>query len=202
MEQEYKRDKIVRLVKDDPFLTIDKIAKMVNTTPRYVRTVLYENNLSLQELRRSYARKWKEGSFSKESLELGENLKVVVREYIDNCVQVQDNDNDNGDFNQDKISNGFFVSKELIITLIKPYFATLSQICKRDEPLKEWVEVLNNIYLVHFRLFKSVKGQHICQYSAGLCTDTVLICSNNSLSLEPKYHGLESKSILTEKDSR
>lgn len=52
-----KKEQIVQLAQSDPFLKVEEIAKMVETTPRYVRTILSEAKVSLTHLRRSYARK-------------------------------------------------------------------------------------------------------------------------------------------------
>lgn len=51
-----KRSQIVALARRDPFLRIEEIAGRAETTPRYVRTVLSEERLSLMDLRRHYAR--------------------------------------------------------------------------------------------------------------------------------------------------
>lgn len=51
-----KRSQIVALARRDPFLRIEEIARRAETTPRYVRTVLSEERLSLMDLRRHYAR--------------------------------------------------------------------------------------------------------------------------------------------------
>lgn len=51
-----KKDEVVRLAIADPFMSVDEIAVQVNTTPRYVRTILSEAGLSLLALRRRYAR--------------------------------------------------------------------------------------------------------------------------------------------------
>lgn len=48
--------KVIQLVQKDPFLSIEEIASQVETTPRYVRTILSEANLSLLQLRKQYAR--------------------------------------------------------------------------------------------------------------------------------------------------
>ena len=50
-----KKEKIVDYVRQDPFLKIEEIAENANTTPRYVRTILSEANISLMKLRKEYA---------------------------------------------------------------------------------------------------------------------------------------------------
>ncbi len=54
---ETKKEYIIRLAKEDPFLKIEEIAEIAQTTQRYVRTILSEANLSLMNLREEYARK-------------------------------------------------------------------------------------------------------------------------------------------------
>lgn len=48
---------VISEVRRDPFLSIDEIAARVQTTPRYVRTILSEAQLSLLQLRKRYAKK-------------------------------------------------------------------------------------------------------------------------------------------------
>lgn len=57
LEWKTKKEKILENARKDPFLKIEDLAKLANTTPRYVRTILSEANLSLMQLRREYARK-------------------------------------------------------------------------------------------------------------------------------------------------
>ncbi|SKA10316.1 hypothetical protein [Selenihalanaerobacter shriftii] len=52
-----KKEKVVYLAKNDPFLKVEELAEKVETTPHYVRTVLSEARLSLTKLRERYARK-------------------------------------------------------------------------------------------------------------------------------------------------
>jgi hypothetical protein len=55
-----KKDKILNIARQDPFLKVEEIAAKVGTTPRYVRTILSEAKISLMQLRRSYARRMEE----------------------------------------------------------------------------------------------------------------------------------------------
>ena len=50
-----KKEKIIDYVRHDPFLKIEEIAEKADTTPRYVRTILSEANISLMKLRKEYA---------------------------------------------------------------------------------------------------------------------------------------------------
>ncbi len=52
-----KKELILENARKDPFLKIETIARKAGTTPRYVRTILSEANLSLMNLRKEYARK-------------------------------------------------------------------------------------------------------------------------------------------------
>ncbi len=56
MAKETIKAKVIAMVKNDPFLTIEEIATDAETTPRYVRTILSEAQLSLLELRKRYAK--------------------------------------------------------------------------------------------------------------------------------------------------
>ncbi|HOB09382.1 MAG: hypothetical protein WAP20_08395 [Limnochordia bacterium] len=48
--------RVIKVVQSDPFLSIEEIAAQVRTTPRYVRTILSEANLSLTQMRKQYAK--------------------------------------------------------------------------------------------------------------------------------------------------
>ena len=56
MVEQTIKAKVIQVVQNDPFLSIDEIAAKVRTTPRYVRTILSEANLSLMQLRKQYAK--------------------------------------------------------------------------------------------------------------------------------------------------
>ena len=56
VEELTKKEQIINLAQNDPFLKISDIAEYVKTTPRYVRTILSEANISLMQLRKRYAR--------------------------------------------------------------------------------------------------------------------------------------------------
>lgn len=49
--------KVITLAQGDPFLTVDELSERSGTTSRYVRTILSEAGLSLNKLRRQYARR-------------------------------------------------------------------------------------------------------------------------------------------------
>lgn len=48
--------RVIALATKDPFLTVEELAQSVETTNRYVRTILSEADLSLNSLRRNYVR--------------------------------------------------------------------------------------------------------------------------------------------------
>ncbi len=56
MTKETIKAKVLQTARRDPFLSIDEIAAIVRTTPRYVRTILSESQVSLMQLRKSYAK--------------------------------------------------------------------------------------------------------------------------------------------------
>ena len=56
VEELTKKEQIINFAQSDPFLKISDIAENVQTTPRYVRTILSEANISLMKLREKYAR--------------------------------------------------------------------------------------------------------------------------------------------------
>ncbi|MFW5787520.1 MAG: GntR family transcriptional regulator [Halanaerobiales bacterium] len=56
VEELTKKEQIINFAQSDPFLKISDIADHVQTTPRYVRTILSEANISLMKLREKYAR--------------------------------------------------------------------------------------------------------------------------------------------------
>lgn len=56
VEELTKKEQIINFAQNDPFLKISDIAEYVQTTPRYVRTILSEANISLMKLREKYAR--------------------------------------------------------------------------------------------------------------------------------------------------
>jgi len=56
-EWKTKKDKILEHARQDPFLTIEDLSHKADTTPRYVRTILSEANISLMQMRKEYARK-------------------------------------------------------------------------------------------------------------------------------------------------
>lgn len=51
------KDRVIALAKSDPFLKVKDLAQKAGTTAPYVRTILSEAGLSLNEMRRSYARR-------------------------------------------------------------------------------------------------------------------------------------------------
>lgn len=85
LAHETKKDYIIRLAQDDPFLKIEEIAVMANTTTRYVRTILSEANLSLMDLREEYARKMEKYSELKILLSIRDSL-IKVDEDTENLT--------------------------------------------------------------------------------------------------------------------
>ena len=81
-----KKERVIYLAKQDPFLKVEKIAQLAETTSHYVRTVLSEADLSLTKLRENYARKNEVDSYDQNQLVLDllnldklENIKYEVQ---------------------------------------------------------------------------------------------------------------------------
>jgi|GEM_PF-1548688 hypothetical protein len=75
-----KKEIILENASRDPFLKIEDLAKLANTTSRYVRTILSEADLSLMDLRKEYARKIESSSFkASEKIFLNHLLKVPFK---------------------------------------------------------------------------------------------------------------------------
>lgn len=53
---ETKKQQVLQVAQQDPFLTVAEIAAVVSTTPKYVRTILSEAGISLAALRKTYAK--------------------------------------------------------------------------------------------------------------------------------------------------
>ncbi|MCG8516353.1 MAG: GntR family transcriptional regulator [Halanaerobiales bacterium] len=73
-----KKEQIINFAQSDPFLKISDIAEYVQTTPRYVRTILSEANISLMKLREKYARNMEKRLENDQYPEL--QAKVSLRE--------------------------------------------------------------------------------------------------------------------------
>ncbi len=67
VEELTKKEQIINFARHDPFLKISDIAKNVETTPRYVRTILSEADISLMKLRKKYAKNMEQRLAGKES---------------------------------------------------------------------------------------------------------------------------------------
>lgn len=91
-----KKEQIINFAQSDPFLKISDIAEYVQTTPRYVRTILSEANISLMKLREKYARNMEKRLENDEHTEL--QAKVSLREeYLNNAlnsskIEIEDTD--------------------------------------------------------------------------------------------------------------
>lgn len=59
-----KKEIIIENAYRDPFLKIEDLAEMADTTSKYVRTILSEANVSLMELRKDYARRIEDKKYS------------------------------------------------------------------------------------------------------------------------------------------
>ena len=77
-----KKEQIINFAQSDPFLKISDIAKHVGTTPRYVRTILSEADISLMKLRKKYAKNMEERLKSSEYQDL--QAKVSLKQEYNN----------------------------------------------------------------------------------------------------------------------
>ncbi len=91
IEELTKKEQIINFAQSDPFLKISDIAENVQTTPRYVRTILSEANISLMKLREKYARNMEKRLENNEQDDL--QVKVSLREEYSynnlNCDQIK-----------------------------------------------------------------------------------------------------------------
>lgn len=86
---------VIALAKEDPFLTVEELARAVETTTSYVRTILSEAQLSLNEMRREYARRLEQSAGRKKQLSIaitgelrisqtkGKDVSPKVLEWVD-----------------------------------------------------------------------------------------------------------------------
>lgn len=95
-----KKEQIINFAQSDPFLKISDIAEYVQTTPRYVRTILSEANISLMKLREKYARNMEKRLKNDEHSEL--QAKVSLRE------EYSFNDLDSGDIEIESADQNLF----------------------------------------------------------------------------------------------
>ena len=77
LEELTKKEQIINFARNDPFLKISDIAEHVKTTPRYVRTILSEANISLMKLREKYARNMEERLQVKESASQETEIRLI-----------------------------------------------------------------------------------------------------------------------------
>ncbi|SJZ95495.1 GntR family transcriptional regulator [Selenihalanaerobacter shriftii] len=77
LEELTKKEQIINFARNDPFLKISDIAEHVQTTPRYVRTILSEANISLMKLREKYARNMEERLQVKESNSQKAEIRLI-----------------------------------------------------------------------------------------------------------------------------
>lgn len=95
-----KKEQIINFAQSDPFLKINDIADYVETTPRYVRTILSEADISLMKLREKYARNMEERLKDNNYTDLQAKVSLK-KEYSYNKVNV-------GDIKVEKVSEKDF----------------------------------------------------------------------------------------------
>lgn len=197
MADELKRDKIERLATEDPFLTIEKIANLANTTTRYVRTVLYEKRISLQELRRAYANSWKTKSNSSPNLDdINNILAPIARDTIKSVDLVHIASN-----HTNIVKEGLFVTSKMISYEVNQSYQTLQSYSQTIKISREWVEVINNLYLVKWQFYNVTKEKQLLFYYLGLGEEVRIVNSPQGLQFESKFIYNDSQKGRTEKDS-
>ncbi|MFW5991622.1 MAG: GntR family transcriptional regulator [Halanaerobiaceae bacterium] len=108
-----KKEQIINFAQSDPFLKISDIAEYVQTTPRYVRTILSEANISLMKLREKYARNMEKRLKNDE--QYGLQAKVSLRdEYSYNDLSPESIEVEQADENQFPEIERFREEDELI----------------------------------------------------------------------------------------
>ncbi len=195
MADELKRDKIERLAKEDPFLTIEKLANLANTTTRYVRTVLYEKGISLQELRRVYATSWKTKNYNSPNLDEVNNILLpIARETIKavDLVHIAGN-------NTNIVREGLFLTSKMLAKVNYSYQAFLAD-TQSKRVSREWVEVINNLYLVKWQYYFN-REEQLLFYHLGLGEEVRVVNSSQGLQFERKFICNDSQMDRTEKDS-
>ncbi|NMB02817.1 MAG: hypothetical protein GX971_15060 [Firmicutes bacterium] len=80
--------RVIALAKRDPFLKVEELAAEAQTTASYVRTILSEAQLSLNEMRREYARRLERNVDTKQ-MEMGLEIQKELRITRINGAMVQ-----------------------------------------------------------------------------------------------------------------
>ena len=99
LEELTKKEQIINFARHDPFLKISDIAENVDTTPRYVRTILSEANISLMALREKYARNM-EQRLAREKSDLQQaTIKLLEKDKDFEAGEISINQIEDIDFN-------------------------------------------------------------------------------------------------------
>jgi len=130
VEELTKKEQIINFARHDPFLKISDIAEHVDTTPRYVRTILSEANISLMELREKHARNMEERLDGRES----ELQKATIR------LMQQDGDLETGQIQVQKLEEVDF--DELIKTDVEEELYQIRQKKKVDQEVYALQEII------------------------------------------------------------
>ncbi len=174
MADELKRDKIERLAKEDPFLTIEK---------------------SLQELRRVYATSWKTKNYNSPNLDEVNNILLpIARETIKavDLVHIAGN-------NTNIVREGLFLTSKMLAKVNYSYQAFLAD-TQSKRVSREWVEVINNLYLVKWQYYFN-REEQLLFYHLGLGEEVRVVNSSQGLQFERKFICNDSQMDRTEKDS-
>jgi DNA-binding GntR family transcriptional regulator len=130
LEELTKKEQIINFARHDPFLKISDIAENVDTTPRYVRTILSEANISLMELREKYARNMEERLAGDKS-----NLQQATIKLLE-----KDKDFETGDISINKIKDVEF--DDLVRTKPQERLYKIVQEKLVDNKVYGWQEII------------------------------------------------------------
>lgn len=92
------KGQVIALAKRDPFLTVKELAEEVGTTTRYVRTILSESDLSLNEMRRFYAKSLRRSvdeEYAKDTMTIQPELTITkvtgnkVASFVPNWAELE-----------------------------------------------------------------------------------------------------------------
>jgi hypothetical protein len=155
-----KKEVILEYAQSDPFLKIDDIAKYADTTPRYVRTILSEANISLMNLRKEYARRMEKRNINIDnklfiSQLLNSYLYTRGREFIlDEFIFNNPNDIKllSGNINKE-----YYYQSHLYFFQEKPQCLIISFIDKNFLKFENEIFSLNELHIILYNKLKEEK---------------------------------------------
>lgn len=152
-----KKDIIIENAYRDPFLKVEDLARMADTTSKYVRTILSESRVSLMELRKEYVRKIEDREYNlaermllnyllKTSFLNEKNIEETNELFLNNPVDIKNI--------EEHILRSFFY-RSYKYMLRNRCWALSTVFLKKDIfksdreilPMTELIELLNNVIL-------------------------------------------------------